>query len=210
MPQAEADTYGLHSLRVEGYYLTKRGKNGEDFAIAHGGWHEGSQKRYDRFTHDEVVANARHMVDQMGDDEALDELIATSGTDRQLLTSATCPAVDGTVDWNQPPDRLGIDMPPRLGRKLPRKSAAASDVAAKTPTAKVKLPKPKFASKPKPIARPLCKCHTLGCQIPKVDTRWRVFLGSRFDSSSRAQVRSSRLLPVDRVMGIALPDSWLI
>jgi hypothetical protein len=170
MPQKEADSYGLHSLRVEGYYLTKRGKNGEDFAIAHGGWHEGSQKRYDRFTHDEVIANARYMVDQMGDDEALDDLITTSGTDRQLLTSAAGPAVDRMVDWNQPPDRLGIDMPPRVGRKLPRKSAAAVEVAAKTiRPPKVKQPKPKSAPKPKPIARPLCRCHTLGCQIPKVD-----------------------------------------
>ena len=93
----------------------------------------------------------------------------TSGTDRQLLTSATGPALDSTVDWNQPPDRSGVDMPARLGRKLPRKSAAAIDVAAKTPAPKVKSPKPKPAPKPKPIARPLCKCHTLGCQIPKVD-----------------------------------------
>ena len=170
MPQSEADTYGLHSLRVEGYYLTKRGKNGEDFAIAHGGWHEGSQKRYDRFTNEEVIANARYMVDQMGDEEALDELITTSGTDRQLLTSATLPAVDRNVDWNQPPDRLGVDMPARVGRKLPRNSAAAVVVAAKTPgTPKVKQPKPKQTPRPKPTARPLCKCHTLGCQIPKLD-----------------------------------------
>ena len=63
-----------------------------------------------------------------------------------------------------------MDMPARLGRKLPRKSAVAVVAAAKTTgTPKVKLPKPKPTLKPKPVARPLCKCHTLGCQIPKVD-----------------------------------------
>ena len=41
--------YGLHSLRVSGWNGARTGPEGEEVAVAHGGWHGGSQRRYDRF-----------------------------------------------------------------------------------------------------------------------------------------------------------------
>lgn len=49
---SDADTaklYGLHSLRVSGWNGARTGPEGEEVAVAHGGWHGGSQRRYDRF-----------------------------------------------------------------------------------------------------------------------------------------------------------------
>ena len=44
-----AKLYGLHSLRVSGWNGARTGPDGEEVAVAHGGWHGGSQRRYDRF-----------------------------------------------------------------------------------------------------------------------------------------------------------------
>ena len=48
--------YGLHSLRVSGWNGARTGPEGEEVAVAHGGWHGGSQRRYDRFGADAVLS----------------------------------------------------------------------------------------------------------------------------------------------------------
>ena len=50
----EAAKYGLHSLRVTGYALSKCGA-GEELTVAHGGWRSLAHKRYDRFSLTEVL-----------------------------------------------------------------------------------------------------------------------------------------------------------
>ena len=47
--------YGLHSLRVSGWNGARTGPDGEEVAVAHGGWHGGSQRRYDRFDASSVL-----------------------------------------------------------------------------------------------------------------------------------------------------------
>ena len=47
--------YGLHSLRVSGWNGARTGPEGEEVAVAHGGWHGGSQRRYDRFDASSVL-----------------------------------------------------------------------------------------------------------------------------------------------------------
>ena len=51
---ATAARYGLHSLRVLGYALSKRGV-GEELTVAHGGWRSLAHRRYDRFSLSEVL-----------------------------------------------------------------------------------------------------------------------------------------------------------
>jgi len=50
-----ANKFGLHSSRVTGWNGARTGPNGEEVAVAHGGWHGGSHRRYDRFTRDDVL-----------------------------------------------------------------------------------------------------------------------------------------------------------
>ena len=67
--EATAKLYALHSLRVAGWNGARTGPDGEEVAVAHGGWHGGSQRRYDRFDRDSVLslpaiivaAEARHI-----------------------------------------------------------------------------------------------------------------------------------------------------
>ena len=59
----EAESYGLHGLRVAGWNGARRGPAGDELAVAHGGWHNGSQHRYDRFSADEVLSLPRHVLE---------------------------------------------------------------------------------------------------------------------------------------------------
>ena len=61
----EAMKYGLHSLRVTGYTLGKRG-GGEALAVAQGGWHSNAHERYERFTLAQVVALPAAMLAAAG------------------------------------------------------------------------------------------------------------------------------------------------
>ena len=58
---AEAAKYGLHSLRVTGYALSKRGA-GEELTVAHGGWRSLAHRRYDRFSELEVLSLPEAMM----------------------------------------------------------------------------------------------------------------------------------------------------
>ena len=53
--------YGLHSLRVLGYNLSKRA-NGEAITVAHGLWLSSAHTRYERFGMPDVMAMAANMV----------------------------------------------------------------------------------------------------------------------------------------------------
>ena len=67
--EAEAAKYGLHSLRVTGYALSKRGV-GEELTVAHGGWRSLAHRRYDRFSLQEVLKLPEAML-AVHADEAL-------------------------------------------------------------------------------------------------------------------------------------------
>ena len=54
--------YGLHCLRVSGWNGARTGPAGEEVAVAHGGWHGGSQRRYDRFSAVDVLSLPRVIV----------------------------------------------------------------------------------------------------------------------------------------------------
>ena len=90
----EAKTYGLHGLRVAGWNGARRGPAGEDLAIAQGGWHAGSQKRYDRFRADEVCALPQHIL------EGADAALSTSA--RMDPGPAPSPAAAPVVAAAQP------------------------------------------------------------------------------------------------------------
>ena len=61
--EEEAHRYGLHSLRVAGYTLAKRGA-GEALAVAQGGWHSDAHTRYERFSSEQVQALPSAMLAQ--------------------------------------------------------------------------------------------------------------------------------------------------
>ena len=61
--EEDAKSYGLHGLRVAGWNGARRGPAGDELAVAHGGWHSGSQHRYDRFGADEVLSLPRHVLE---------------------------------------------------------------------------------------------------------------------------------------------------
>ena len=81
-----AKLYGLHSLRVSGWNGARTGPDGEEVAVAHGGWHGGSQRRYDRFGVDAVLglpatilAAAPHVFDDRPAGAAVPAALAVTG-----------------------------------------------------------------------------------------------------------------------------------
>jgi hypothetical protein len=59
--------YGLHGLRVTGYAHGKRGRLGEELAVAQGGWRSVAHLRYDRFGLDDVIDLPSQIVSQLLD-----------------------------------------------------------------------------------------------------------------------------------------------
>jgi hypothetical protein len=92
--QAEAKKFGLHSLRVTGYTLSKRG-SGEELTVAHGGWRSLAHRRYDRFSLDEVLQlpGAMLAVRSEGDAPAQDtgSASAVAGAGAQALAAPVSP-----------------------------------------------------------------------------------------------------------------------
>jgi hypothetical protein len=84
----EAQRYGLHSLRVTGYTLARRGA-GEALAVAQGGWHSDVHQRYDRFSISQVVALPAVMLQV---DATEEELTAAAGAVAQAAPAAPTPA----------------------------------------------------------------------------------------------------------------------
>ena len=74
----EAAKYGLHSLRVLGYNLSKRAV-GDQLTVAHGGWSSDAHERYERFALTQVLALPRGMLE--AGDEAPDDAQPPDGGD---------------------------------------------------------------------------------------------------------------------------------
>ena len=70
--QEEANSCGLHGLRVAGYDAARRGPGGEELAVAQGAWRSTAHRRYDRFSNSEVRGLAGAIVDQLVEPGASD------------------------------------------------------------------------------------------------------------------------------------------
>jgi hypothetical protein len=70
--QEEANSCGLHGLRVAGYDAARRGPGGEELAVAQGAWRSTAHRRYDRFSDSEVRGLAGAIVDQLVEPGASD------------------------------------------------------------------------------------------------------------------------------------------
>ena len=92
---AEAETYGLHGLRVAGWNGARRGPAGEELAVAQGGWRSDACYRYDRFGADEVRALPTHIL--TGADEALSLEHRQAPSSVPVRTSAFAPPPATTV-----------------------------------------------------------------------------------------------------------------
>ena len=68
--QEEANSCGLHGLRVAGYDAARRGPGGEELAVAQGAWRSTAHRRYDRFSDAEVRGLAVAIVDQLVEPDA--------------------------------------------------------------------------------------------------------------------------------------------
>jgi hypothetical protein len=118
----EAQRYGLHSLRVTGYTLARRGA-GEALAVAQGGWHSDVHQRYDRFSISQVVALPAVMLQV---DATEEELTAAAGAVAQAAPAAPPPAAPLA-----PPQVPARPLPARSpARKRGRSQSEPQAVAA--------------------------------------------------------------------------------
>jgi hypothetical protein len=118
----EAQRYGLHSLRVTGYTLARRGA-GEALAVAQGGWHSDVHQRYDRFSISQVVALPAVMLQV---DATEEELTAAAGAVAQAA-----PAAPPTAAPSAPPQVPARPLPARSpARKRGRSQSEPQAVAA--------------------------------------------------------------------------------
>ena len=90
--EEEANSYGLHGLRVAGWNGARRGPAGDELAVAHGGWHSGSQHRYDRFDPDEVLSLPRQILEGADSSLPLGQRAAAPVPPRPTPSSAPAPA----------------------------------------------------------------------------------------------------------------------
>ena len=120
---AEAKTYGLHSLRVSGWNGARRGPAGEELAVAQGGWHSGSQTRYDRFAAQEICDLPRQIL------EGADAALSTS--DRILQVPPPPPPPPAAMaSAASPRRRVSAATVSRRGRAGAPAAAAAPRVPA--------------------------------------------------------------------------------
>ena len=94
--EEEAMKYGLHSLRVLGYTLAKRGA-GETLAVAQGGWRSDTHERYERFTVAQVLALPSAMLEA----DASGSLIAAAVPVAPSVSPQTPPRLPPTSLWPQ-------------------------------------------------------------------------------------------------------------
>ena len=131
----EAAKYGLHSLRVTGYTLARRGA-GEALAVAQGGWHSDVHQRYDRFSIQQVVALPAAMLRVEATEE---EHTAAAAAAAVVLPQAAAPA-----DVDAPPQAPARRLPasPRASppRKRTRGHAPQQSAAAPAATAEPARP----------------------------------------------------------------------
>ena len=99
--EEDANSYGLHGLRVAGWNGARRGPAGDELAVAHGGWHSGSQHRYDRFVAEEVLALPRQILEGADASLPLGLRAAAPVPPRPSSSSASVPA--SAVPGARPP-----------------------------------------------------------------------------------------------------------
>ena len=100
----QAETFGLHGLRVSGYNAARRVNR--ELAVAQGAWDSDAHERYDRFMLSEVVSLPTSMIS-----------IATGGDDARFAAPSVVPPTPPvlTVGPNAPlalpPPRADVDLP---------------------------------------------------------------------------------------------------
>ena len=154
--------YGLHSLRVLGYTLAKRGA-GETLAVAQGGWRSDTHERYERFTVAQVLALPSAMLEA----DASGSLIA-----------AAVPVAPSVVA--QPAARLPHEQPAAQARPLasPRSGRGAARHSPQPTPPRVEVrAQPTVLSPP----RPLTFANAPGRRVLAPAAMWPRFLCREHD-----------------------------
>lgn len=137
--QAEADSCGLHGLRVAGYDAARRGPGGEELAVAQGAWRSTAYRRYDRFDEAEVRGLAAAIVDQLVEPDA------SNPFPRERPEPQGVPLVSSSSSslWPQgPPQPRATErsVPTGPGRRQGGRTAAASSAAATPSSTGTRIP----------------------------------------------------------------------
>jgi len=111
--------YGLHSLRVTGWNGARSGPSGEEVAVAHGGWHGGSQRRYDRFSRDDVLdlpkvilAASPHLFNDLPASASVNWFTQVSNSADRLGASSASDGLKGSVGYVFVDEAADIQGPP--------------------------------------------------------------------------------------------------
>ena len=137
--QAEADSCGLHGLRVAGYDAARRGPGGEELAVAQGAWRSTAYRRYDRFDEAEVRGLAAAIVDQLVEPDA------SNPFPRERPEPQGVPLVSSSSSslWPQgPPQPRATErsVPTGPGRRQGGRTAAAPSAAATPSSTGTRIP----------------------------------------------------------------------
>ena len=117
-----AKTYGLHGLRVAGYNAAKRGPEGEELAVAHGGWRSTAHRRYERFGDERsqaVVGLSAAMVATLEERDAgtpFPRVAAGSSSSSGLWPVGPPPPLSAPVELSTGPSSSGPTVIPRQTR----------------------------------------------------------------------------------------------
>ena len=129
--QAEANSCGLHGLRVAGYDAARRGPGGEELAVAQGAWRSTAYRRYDRFDEAEVRGLAAAIVDQLVEPDA------SNPFPRERPEPQGVPLVSSSSSslWPQgPPQPRATERSVPTGPERRRGGRTAAAPAAATPS----------------------------------------------------------------------------
>ena len=174
--------YGLHGLRVAGYAHGKRGKLGEELAVAQGGWKSLAHLRYDRFLLDDVIDLPSQIVSQLLDGADCGLLQAGPYVPAiPPLSSNSSSLVQASV-VPRPPDERAVSR----GRVVRRGALRATVVGPSTSTAvAVVVPPVPTALQPPKRTRPTfalvdftTQCGDPNCTVLSVQGRHRGVLCS--------------------------------
>ena len=137
--QAEANSCGLHGLRVAGYDAARRGPGGEELAVAQGAWRSTAYRRYDRFDEAEVRGLAAAIVDQLVEPDASDPF----PRERPEPQGAPLDASSSPSLWPRGPPQPRVterSVPTGPERRQGGRTAAASSAAATPSSTGTRIP----------------------------------------------------------------------
>ena len=137
--QAEANSCGLHGLRVAGYDAARRGPGGEELAVAQGAWRSTAHRRYDRFSDAEVRGLAVAIVDQLVEPNASDPF----PRERPEPQGAPLDASSSPSLWPRGPPQPRVterSVPTGPERRQGGRTAAASSAAATPSSTGTRIP----------------------------------------------------------------------